>query len=396
MYKVKPKPYKLIGKIQNYEWGTKDSNAFIPNLLNSEVIVGVPYAEYWIGTHSKAPSEVVIDENIISFKQLIDSNSEDILGKRVSSEFNNSLPFLLKVLSIDKALSIQAHPNKELAKELHRRDPKNYPDENHKPEIAVAIDELKAIVGLKPLEEIIDVLNQNPEIKLLTPQNLISENNSDDDDLVVKKIYTSIMNADQESLKKTTLEIHSRLIKKEKLTIQEKEFLIQYDHFGIDIGLISILLFNYVNLRKGEAFFTPAGIPHAYLKGNIIECMANSDNVVRAGLTPKYKDVKTLLEMLELDLSKTVVDYLETAEFVEYHTPAKEFKLMLLKLNNILKVRNDELRILIILDGEITIKAGEKDYNFISGETVLIPALLKDFSILSSKKTKVYQVTVPN
>ena len=160
MYKIYPQPYILLGKIQNYDWGTVNKEAFIPRLLKIEQKKDLPYAEYWIGVHPKAPSEIILEGEKVSLPSVLKQFPFEILGERISKKFNNSLPFLLKVLSVNKALSIQAHPNKKLADALNQRDPVNYPDKNHKPEIAIAIDKLKAIVGLKePIISLISLKN---------------------------------------------------------------------------------------------------------------------------------------------------------------------------------------------------------------------------------------------
>ncbi len=392
------KPYKLIGKIQNYEWGTKNKEAFIPKFLGEEPKQNVPYAEYWIGVHPKAPSDVIIDKEKISLIELLKEFPNEILGNRISDKFNNTLPFLLKLLSINQALSIQSHPNKELAKVLHQKDPKNYPDENHKPEIAIAIDNLTALVGLKNLVEIRKAILQNPEIEeLLTNETLnkLKNINTAEKDLV-KSIYSEIMKSTSDKLEKSILSIKNRLESKEDLIQSEKQFLLQFDNYGIDVGLISILLFNIVNLKSGEAIFTPAGIPHAYIKGNIVECMANSDNVVRAGLTPKYQDTETLLNMLETDSSQAVVDIYEKEDRTIYKTFAEEFELEKLNFTKEIKVENNkEIKILMILEGIIEIKWENEGLSFTKGDVVMLPAILNNYKIVQSENSLVYQVKVP-
>lgn len=400
MIKIEPKPYKLVGKIQNYEWGSINDNAYIPDFLGLEAETDVPYAEYWIGIHPKAPSDILIGDDKVSLVDILNEYPEEILGKRVSKKFNNKLPFLLKVLSINKALSIQSHPSKELAKILHKKDPVNYPDDNHKPEIAIAIDHLKAIVGLKSLTEIKIVVNKNPEIKLLLGAELLNKldnEKSNSDENIIKQLYSQIMHSSNDKLEECISALNEKFQKKSDLNENEKQFLIQYKNFGIDIGLLSLLLFNLINLNKEEAIFTPAGIPHAYIKGNIVECMANSDNVVRAGLTPKFKDISTLTEMLEVDSSKSIVDIRETSERVIYKTSTEEFEIERLKLEkDLFKKGNDEINILMILEGEIVLKLNNEEvFNFSKGDIVLIPALLSDYRLISNNSSIVYCAKVP-
>ena len=135
---IQPQPYKLFNKVQNYDWGTKNEDAFIPKFLGVKPEKDLPYGELWIGAHPKAPSEIEIEGIKYSLNWVIDNFPEEVLGKDVANIFGGKLPFLLKVLSAAQALSIQLHPNKKQAEILHAKDPINYPDDNHKPEIAIA------------------------------------------------------------------------------------------------------------------------------------------------------------------------------------------------------------------------------------------------------------------
>ena len=146
----------MKNKIQHYALGGKGESAYIPRLIGIIPERDKPYAELWMGVHPNAPSYVEIDHSFILLDQLIRENPEEMLGKSVSNTYSNSLPFLLKVLSAEEALSIQVHPTKEQAKILHQKDSKFYPDDNHKPEIAIALDSHLAIVGFKPYPELVD------------------------------------------------------------------------------------------------------------------------------------------------------------------------------------------------------------------------------------------------
>lgn len=400
MNRIDPKPYKLRGKIQHYDWGTKNENAFIPKFLDINPEKDLAYAEYWIGVHPKAPSEVLIKDDWVSLIELLEKYPNEILGSRVSEKFNNTLPFLLKILSINQALSIQAHPDKNLAVVLHKKNPENYPDDNHKPEIAIAIDNLTAIVGLKNLENIISCLNEYPEIKsLLSVDVSLSKLSSDERESskIIKEIYSQIMRVPEEKLSECIKNLVSKIRQKNTVTESEKQFLVQFENYGIDIGLISILLFNLVNLNKGEAIFTPAGIPHAYIKGNIIECMANSDNVVRAGLTPKFKDINTLIEMIETDSSKADVQKIETTDSIIYKTGAEEFEVEELVFNESKKkIVSNEIYLLLIMKGELIIfYSDNKSDKFQSGEVLLIPAVLNEITIEFEESIKVYKIKIP-
>ena len=162
--KPEPRPYLLENKIQQYAWGARGKKAFIPQLLGMETKLNEPYAELWIGIHPNAPSEIKMGDSLFSLTEFIQNHPVEILGQSVSSAFSGTLPFLLKVLSAGEALSIQAHPSKEQARHLHAQDPEHYPDDNHKPEIAIALDSLTALAGFKRFIELQQTLLTYPEL----------------------------------------------------------------------------------------------------------------------------------------------------------------------------------------------------------------------------------------
>ena len=396
---IEKQPYRLIGKIQHYEWGTKNEDAFIPKFLGIEAKVDLPYAEYWIGIHQKAPADIIIDNKKYSLIEVINKFSVEILGKRVAQKFDNKIPFLLKILSISKALSIQAHPNKRLAEELNSIDNENYPDNNHKPEIALVIDFLNAIVGLKELVQIKSELVKYPEIFSLLEKELIvkiENDSSGSNDELIKELYSQILNAPYTKLKECILDLVEKFRTKNYLEKNEEQFLTEFDNYGVDVGLISILLLNFISLKSGDAIFTDAGVPHAYLNGNIIECMANSDNVVRAGLTPKYRDVQTLTKMLKISSEKTFVKTTESEEKIVYQTPAEEFELSRLKLTAPLKFNNnDEMKIILVLEGQVKIEWESNEMIISEGEVYLIPAILQNYELSGGESATAYCVEVP-
>jgi len=396
-----PKIYRLRNKIQNYLWGTKNENAFIPKFLGIEPQKDLPYAELWIGTHPKLPSEILFNGEYLSLDKVIKKFPKEILGKFAAEKFNNKLPFLLKILSINYALSIQAHPDKKLAEHLHLIDPQNYPDNNHKPEIAIAIDNLELIVGVKPFDEFITAIKKYTGLKNALNLKLyddVTKYSDFEKAEIIKKVYSELMHLTSSQLEVIIPSIVKHIKQQSKLTVEEKEFLIQYKQFGNDVGLLSILLFNNINLATDEAVFTSAGIPHAYLRGNIIECMANSDNVVRAGLTSKYKDIPTLLKMLKYDSSIDIIKNTERKQIYKYQSSAEEFEIVMYNFSNEVNiVNNDSISILLVLEGNIKAEweNGSEKINIKKGETVLIPANLNSYKILSDKNTKYISVNVP-
>ncbi|CAL9012643.1 unnamed protein product [Prunus brigantina] len=313
---------RLRCSVQNYDWGKRGTDSLVARLsaLNSssEIDPEKPYAEIWMGTHESGPSFLIQngDENngflsigseSLSLKDWVLENPK-VLGEKVVQKWGSDLPFLFKVLSVAKALSIQAHPDKELAKVLHKFMPNLYKDANHKPEMALAVTHFEALCGFISLEELKVVLDNVPEIEELVGSedaNKVFDITDRDDEnkvaSVLRSIFTHLMSASKEMITTIITKMKNRLhIESQGRLLTEKEQLVlQLERqYPADVGVISAFFLNHVNLKPGEALYIGANEPHAYIFGECIECMATSDNVVRAGLTPKHMDVNTLCSML--------------------------------------------------------------------------------------------------
>ncbi|XP_060115809.1 mannose-6-phosphate isomerase [Heteronotia binoei] len=306
--------FPLACVIQNYAWGKSGRDSEVARLLaSSEPIMRIelekPYAELWMGTHPKGDSPIL--DNRIPQKTLGQWIAENpgCLGSKVKEMFHGQLPFLFKVLSVNTALSIQAHPNKELAMKLHAKHPENYPDANHKPEMAIALSTFDGLCGFRPVEEIVTFLQKIPEFRALIGNVAAEqlERSVRDDPRGVSAALRVCFTRMMKSEKKVYTEQLSLLVKRmtEKAALGEDTsaslgaLLLQlHSQFPGDIGCFAIYFLNLVRMKPGESMFLGANEPHAYLYGDCIECMACSDNTVRAGLTPKFIDVHTLCEML--------------------------------------------------------------------------------------------------
>ncbi|XP_009003518.2 mannose-6-phosphate isomerase isoform X5 [Callithrix jacchus] len=262
-----------------------------------------------MGTHPRGDAKIL--DNRISQKTLGQwiAENQDSLGSKVKDTFNGNLPFLFKVLSVETALSIQAHPNKELAEKLHLQAPQHYPDANHKPEMAIALTPFQGLCGFRPVEEIITFLKKVPEFQVLIGDDAatrLKQSISRDSQAVasaLKSCFSHLMKSE----KKVVVEQLNLLVKRISQQVAAGnnmedifgELLMQlHQQYPGDIGCFAIYFLNLLTLKPGEAMFLEANVPHAYLKGDCVECMACSDNTVRAGLTPKFIDVPTLCEML--------------------------------------------------------------------------------------------------
>ena len=313
--------------VNSYDWGKKGEDSVAAQYAAATPAPGFsieadkPYAELWMGTHPSNPSK-----DVETGRDLLDlvQDNQALLGSVIAEKYNNKLPFLFKVLSVNKALSIQAHPNKKLAEQLHARDPKNYPDDNHKPEMTIAITPFEGLCGFRPPAEIAFFLKNVPAFRAVVGEDVAAsfeatvESAPEDaakNKEALKALFSALMSAPQPELEKATKALLAELEAAEASDGGAESFaaggveatsgavlvkLIKrlYGEFGVDYGLFNLFFLNYVTLAPGEALFLRADDIHAYISGDIIECMAASDNVVRAGFTPKFKDVSTLTSML--------------------------------------------------------------------------------------------------
>ncbi len=400
--------YLMENKIQNYEWGTKGNDAIIPKLLDIKVDENIPCAELWMGAHKKASSCLVIDNKSYPLIDLIEKYPKEVLGDFVIQNFDGNFPFLLKVLSACESLSIQVHPNKEKAKFLHAKDPKNYPDDNHKPEIAIAITELTALAGFKSIPEICDLLTEHPSILTLTENISLKDlenmrnKKKEVQEKFLKDIYSGINYSNENNLISTLQKVKEKIQSKEIKNEQEKLFLELEEKYKNDAGLLSVLILKLKKLQKGEAIFLEAGIPHAYIKGDIIECMANSDNVIRAGLTPKFKDIPALIETVDYAIKEIeIIDTELIAEEKIYKTKAKEFEVSFLELNeneNLSFETFSKPGIIFLLEGSVSLRSEKENFEMEikKGNSVFIPALLSKYEINSSKNSVIVKASIPN
>ena len=315
--------HSLKGRIQHYTWG---GNTFIPSLFQ-QIPDEQPAAEYWLGIHNGGPSQVLLGQGAsTSLQALINSDKTRYLGKSVKDQFGN-LPYLLKILDVKDMLSIQVHPNKQAAEEGFKKENalaipltasnRNYKDDNHKPEMMVALSDFWLLHGFSPnIEQQLDAYGFLNGFKGIFQ----SEG--------IRGLYQQVMEMPQEAVDRLIApHIHAimPLYVADQLPKSSPDFwaaravhnFCEDGHF--DRGIFSIYLFNILNLKPGEGIFQGAGLPHAYLEGQNIELMSNSDNVLRAGLTPKHVDIPELLantafvptiaEIIPGSLNKTVQHY---------------------------------------------------------------------------------------
>lgn len=375
--------YPLNGRLQHYVWG---GERYIPHLLHIDKTES-HYAEYWLGAHPSAPSQILYAQEKISLCDFLHQNPT-ALGKQSRQLFGDNLPYLLKILDVANPLSIQLHPTKKQAEigfaqentaGIPLNDPKRtYKDDNHKPEMMIALSDFWLLHGFKTKAQILDTLCQRPSLADLATK-LASQNLAD--------FYADIMLATQDQLAQWLLPIidgQQKAYEQNQLAIQDPDYWVLYTLHAmnisrdkLDAGLMSFYLFNIVNLQVGEGIFQAAGVPHAYLRGQNIELMACSDNVIRGGLTPKHVDIEQLLKII--DCSEIVPQIIAPApknQVYTYPTPIADFA-----LSNMPYAKNTEISdrtlngtILLVMAGEISLEAAQQKLTLKQGQAAFIEA----------------------
>ncbi|KAF9261737.1 mannos-6-phosphate isomerase [Marasmius fiardii PR-910] len=349
------KVFKVIPTTQQYDWGKHGRQSKVFQLAISSQIPefqqldeSKPYAELWMGTHPTSPSHLSDYLN----------EHRDLIGKAVADKFpdaeQGSLPFLFKVLSIQKALSIQTHPDKETAKKLHAEKPDIYKDPHHKPELALALTPFRALCGFQVLPKIVNNLHGTPELTSLIPSAILDaffqaaaaytpHGDAPEAKKALRDLFAAIMTSPKEEIAKAVRKLVQRYHTDEG-AIEKALVLRLNEQFPDDIGVLCVFLLNHVTLQPGEAIFLSAGEPHAYVEGDIIECMANSDNVIRAGLTPKLIDVPNLVAGLTYVPDEPERHKVKPTPFPPsstssssklYDPPIEEFSVIEIKLRNV-------------------------------------------------------------
>jgi len=350
--------FELNGKVQHYAWGGKE---FIPSLLGISNTESRPFAEYWLGVHPLAPSVVKLSDNAhTGLHELIRSEPRRYLGKRLLPHFHD-LPFLLKILDVKGMLSIQVHPSREEAQAGFDRENadgvprdaphRNYRDNNHKPEMMLALSDFWLLHGFREERELAAMLEKVEELSTLLP---VFESKG------YRGLYQYVMELPQEGVDILLQPLAARILPayaEGKLSRNDPDFwaaraMITYpDKF--DRGIFSIYFFNLLHLEPGEAIFQGAGLPHAYLEGQNVELMSNSDNVLRGGLTPKYVDVPELMKHIRFRAVEPEVMRPEAMggerKFV---CPVRDFSLTHVEMEGSYDFVTDGPEILMVINGE--------------------------------------------
>jgi mannose-6-phosphate isomerase len=349
--------FPIEGVIRRYDWGSRTA---IQELLGTEPD-GRPAAELWFGAHAGDPSPA-LDTTL---DRLIAADAAPLLGDAVLDRFGPRLPFLLKVLAAERALSIQVHPNLAQARAGYAAEEaagiagdapeRNYADPNHKPELLCALSPFEALCGFRPIAETLAVLADLdiPELAF------VSDHLGQPDGL--RAAFTALLtHPDPGPLAGAVAaraDAHGPL---------RATWLAAHDFPG-DIGVVLTLLLNYVRLEPGEAIYLAAGNVHAYLRGTGVEIMANSDNVLRCGLTPKHIDIPELLKITDFS---ELPEPRWAAQNGSFTVPVPDFQLRELRLVDEADLYGDRPRIVLCVDGTVAVQ----DVDLTSGHAAFLAA----------------------
>jgi mannose-6-phosphate isomerase len=398
--------YKLKGVVKYYDWGGTEYLSGLFSVPNPEKN---PMAEYWLGVHHSASSE--IQNNRIKLSDLVESAKEKTLGSAVAQKFGN-LPYLLKVLDVKDMLSIQVHPAKhaaelgfadENAKKIPLTDShRNYKDDNHKPELMVALGDFWLLHGFKPAAKLSLTLREVPEFGSLLQ---IFESTGYD------QLYKTVMEMPQKSVdeildplvRRITALYHADQLDKANEDYWAARAATTFgrqavaDSLGHDRGIFSIYFLNLLQLRKGEGIFQDAGILHAYLQGQNIEIMASSDNVLRGGLTNKHIDVRELMKHVRFEGTVPQVIHPKKINGEEvYLTAAPDFKLSRFGLTRDTEHFFDSVtgEIVLVIEGRVEMRSGKNVLTLSAGDAAFISSH-HHISIKALANTEIYRASVP-
>lgn len=387
--------YQLENQIKDYAWGSYTAMGELFDLPNTD---NQPQAEMWLGAHSAGCSYIITANGKENLATRIASNPEKILGKNTAEHFSH-LPFLLKILSAAMPLSIQVHPNKQSAERGFVRENqagiplnaphRNYKDDNHKPELIYALTEFQALNGFREINEIISLFQLANITSLQQPIALLK---NQPNSAGLKQFFTTVMELEESTKKQAIGELLDNIDNKGNTDSQAVFALIQKlnELYPNDVGLFAPLLLNIITLQPHEAMFLYAETPHAYIEGTGIEIMANSDNVLRAGLTPKHIDTNELLANVKYAPKPFATLKLNPKTIGSGHktfpVPVNDFAFDIIEIaqqDDTKPITVTSAEIVLCLNGKITLSTTDTDkqqsITIKKGQSVFIPADTQEY-----------------
>ncbi|MGV0850914.1 mannose-6-phosphate isomerase, class I [Mycolicibacterium phlei] len=407
----------LRGAVRTYAWGSRTA---IAEFTGRPSPAAHPEAELWFGAHPGDPAMLQTEHGERSLLDALADDPEGQLGATVSARFNKTLPFLVKVLAADEPLSLQAHPSAEQAAEGFQRENdlgipvsapnRNYRDPSHKPELIVALGPFEALAGFRPVERTIELMRALAVTDLDPFVNLLS---GQPDAGGLRAVFTTWITAPQPDLDVLVPAVVDGAINyvrsgATEFEAEAKTVLELGERYPGDAGVLASLLLNRITLNPGEGIYLPAGNLHAYLNGVGVEVMANSDNVLRGGLTPKHVDVPELLRVLDFTPAEDVVvrstvveDGIGDGTEAVYPTPAPEFRVSVLRIDGDrvgyeidAPTRNDGPQILLCTEGSTLVHAKNESVTLKKGSAAWVAADDGPIRLVAEEPTTLFRTTV--
>ncbi|MGO4053527.1 mannose-6-phosphate isomerase, class I [Vibrio cholerae] len=378
--------FPMINPIQNYAWGSKTALHQLFAIENSNQ---EPQAELWMGAHPNGCSYLVINGQNVKLSAFIAQNPSLMLGEHTARQFGE-LPYLFKILAAENALSIQVHPNKQQAERGFAQEEKlgiaptaayrNYKDPNHKPELVYALTEYQAMNGFRANQEI---LNYFIELSIDEIQPLVDAFQSNPTEQGLRDFFSGLLSL-QGEIKNRALEV--LITQAKQIDLPLFQLIVELEkHYPNDIGLFAPLMLNVITLQPGEAMFLDAETPHAYLHGTGLEIMANSNNVLRAGLTPKYMDIDELVACTQfkhkpLEQLRLKSEVIEGCE--QYPIPVADFKFAIIPPTTQQTIGVKSAEVVLPLDSSMILRHANGEKCLVrKGQSVFIPAYAERYII---------------
>ncbi len=382
---------ELRGCVREYAWG---SPSFLPDLLGTENVDDTPQAELWMGAHPSAVSVVRVGDDWVALTDWIATDPVVRLGESVVQRFGGELPFLLKVLAAAYPLSLQAHPDPEQARVGFERENRkglpldapnrSYRDARPKPELLCALTPFDAMLGFREVAEIHELLRAL-ELPVLAPAlaKLCGGAKAE-----LRDFFGWLIGSDEETRAQIAGLAAERCSGRSDAAAGRWVVELAGRYPG-DIGVLAPLLLNVIRLEVGQAVYLPAGELHSYLGGCGIEIMANSDNVLRGGLTNKHVDVPGLLEVLTFSSGPPrILDPGQSAFGIRtYGTPVADFELTRIDVaGEHVREATDSVEILLCVEGAARVEAsgGSQGIEFARGRSLLVPADAGGYRVLGN------------
>ncbi|EGR3003408.1 mannose-6-phosphate isomerase, class I [Vibrio parahaemolyticus] len=381
--------YTLNNPVKNFPWGSRTAIRDYFGIDNSNL---EHQAEIWMGAHPSASSSISQAGVDISLCDVIASNPDYWLGKETKENFS-SLPFLMKVIAAEEPLSIQVHPSKKaaelgFAKENEQGIPldaanRNYKDANHKPELVYALTPYLAMNGFREFAQIVANFDA---IDLPVLEDVFQPFKQAPNPLTLAEFFAAILTLKGELKAQAISQLLNALkaIDKDHFAYQASLLISRFSHlYPEDVGLFAPLFLNVIELQPGEAMFLYAETPHAYIHGLGVEVMANSDNVLRAGLTPKHIDVEELIantKFTSTSLSELKLLPLNNNGRMEFPIPVEDFRFEIIK-NHVGHIKVNSPEILLCIDGMIEVVCNEKKETLDCGGSLFISGGTDEYKI---------------